>query len=140
MGSQILWSKTAPGCLQHVCLGYKDKFKLISARPQPNGKTDPNPRVECGFCSYVFCGGTTRQKNHLRRKKGEGVSICTEISEKDPALLAELQREEQQEKDNQQLQQARKRARSSASSSNPTKQQRLDGQLVRLDKQSWTPK
>ena len=103
--------------------------------PQLNGKADPNPRVECGICGFVFNGGTTRQKHHLRREKGKGVSICTEISSKDPALLAELQREQQQEMDNQQLQQARKRASSSASSSIPTKQQRLDGHLVRADKQ-----
>ena len=118
-----------------AAFGYKGKFKLIYAKPQPNGKPDPNPRVECGFCSFVFNGGTTRQRHHLRREKNKCVSICTEISAKDSALLAELQREEQQEKDEQQLQQARKRARSAVSSSNPTKQQRLDGHLVRLDKQ-----
>ena len=125
-------------CLQPARMaahGYKEKFKLLLARPQLNGKADPNPRVECGICGFVFNGGTTRQKHHLRREKGKGVSICTEISSKDPALLAELQREQQQEMDNQQLQQARKRASSSASSSIPTKQQRLDGHLVRADKQ-----
>ena len=115
--------------------GYKGRFKLIYAMPMPNGKADPNPRVECGLCSSVFDGGTSRQKHHLRRRKGQGVSICTEISTKDPALLAELQREEQHEEDQQQLQQAQKRASSAVSSSNPTKQQRLDGHLVRLDKQ-----
>ena len=49
--------------------------------------------------------------------------------------MAELQREEQHEEEQQQLQQARKRASSAVSSSNPIKQQRLDGHLVRLDKQ-----
>ena len=42
--------------------GCKGKFKLIHAKPLPNGKADPNPRVECGFCSFVFNGGTSCQR------------------------------------------------------------------------------
>ena len=108
--------------------GYKDLFKLVSARPRLNGKFDPNPRVECGFCGFQFYGGPTRQKSHLLGQKGGGVQICTRFESMDPDMFAELQLEAQKQQE-QQSQQARKRATSAASSSSSAKQQKLDGML-----------
>ena len=109
--------------------GYKGHFKLISARPQLNGRADPNPRVTCGFCGFEFNGGPTRQRSHLLGQKGQGVQICAKIESQDPDLFAELQQEEQQKQQEQQSQQARKRAASAASSSSSAKQQKLGGML-----------
>ena len=109
--------------------GYKDLFKLVSARPRFNGKFDPRPRVECGFCGFQFYGGPTRQKSHLLGQKGGGVQICTTFESMDPDMFAELQLEAQQKQQEQQSQQARKRETSAASSSSSAKQQRLDGML-----------
>ena len=107
--------------------GYKDQFKLISAKPRLNGKFDSNPRVECRFCGFQFNGGPTRQKSHLLGQKGVGVKICTSFESMDPDMFAELQLEAQQNQQEQQSQQARKRAASAASSSSSAKQQKLDG-------------
>ena len=107
--------------------GYKNLFKLVSARPRFNGKFDPNPRVECGFCGFQFYGGPTRQKSHLLGQKVLGVQICTTFESMDPDMFAELQLEAQQKQQEQQSQQARKRATSAASSSSSAKQQKLEG-------------
>ena len=109
--------------------GYKDQFKLISAIPRLNGRFDPNPRVECGFCGFQFNGGPSRQKSHLLGQKGGGVQICTKFESMDPDMFAELQLEAQQKQQEQQSQQARKRATSAASSSGSAKQQKLDAML-----------
>ena len=68
--------------------GYKDQFKLISAIPRLNGRFDPNPRVECGFCGFQFNGGPSRQKSHLLGQKGGGVQICTKFESMDPDMFA----------------------------------------------------
>lgn len=50
--------------------GYKDYFKLISAKPRLNGRFYPNPRVEFGFCGFSSMVAGTKESP--ARAEGRG--------------------------------------------------------------------
>ena len=110
--------------------GNKRRFILLDNPPQISGRTGTNYKIQCSLCGFQFYGGTTRQKLHLRRIKGQGVQICSEIEAKEPELVAELEREVQQEQRQKELQQKRAASNSSASTSKPSKQQKLESGLI----------
>ena len=138
VGSQTLWSNTLlaycslPAAWQRMGTSANSSFLITHHRSLAR-----QARIHIFSVAYVafnFMVAQQGQKAHLRRITGNGIRPCSEVEEKAPELVAELEREMQQEQRQKELQQKRAASSSSASASKPSKQQKLESGFARQSK------